>query len=117
MKLITSVLIAPLQFIVVLLSSEPQSVQLRENGSTKQSITVEWDPPAGTVDYYTVSCSHGIPSADRINYTIGIVMASCTGLSQPGNEYTIIVVSYSGGKMSQVASKIITACEYCEIIG
>ena len=92
--------------------SEPQSVQLREKHSTKQSITAEWDPPAGVVDYYAVSCAQGTPSDDRINYTTGIATASCVGLSQPGNDYSISVTSHSWDKMSEVAVKVITACKF-----
>ncbi|XP_030843863.1 receptor-type tyrosine-protein phosphatase beta isoform X2 [Strongylocentrotus purpuratus] len=94
----------------IILTALPESVSLNEaiDMVTTTTITASWTKPNGIVDYYEVSCSNGDPSPVMGNPS-GNLTASCTGLSTPGDDYTISVTSVSNGQRSETDTITITA--------
>eukprot|EP00057_Strongylocentrotus_purpuratus_P012615 XP_011667089.1 PREDICTED: tenascin-X-like [Strongylocentrotus purpuratus] len=94
----------------IVLTALPESVSLNEaiDMVTTTTITASWTKPNGIVDYYEVSCSNGDPSPVMGNPS-GNLTASCTGLSTPGDDYTISVTSVSNGQRSETDTITITA--------
>eukprot|EP00057_Strongylocentrotus_purpuratus_P022692 XP_011677166.1 PREDICTED: tenascin-R-like [Strongylocentrotus purpuratus] len=89
----------------------PESVRLEESNMVNTTtITASWSKPNGIVDYYEVSCSNGTASPAQVNPSDALI-ASCTGLSSPGDNYTISVTSVSNGKLSVASTITITACK------
>ena len=90
----------------------PESVTLNEESNmvTSTTITASWKMPNGIVDFYEVSCSNGTASPAQVNPSDDLI-ASCTGLSSPADNYTISVTSVSNGKLSAASTITITACK------
>ena len=90
----------------------PESVTLNEESNmvNTTTITASWSKPNGSVDYYEVSCSNGTASPAKVDSSDDLI-ASCTGLSSPGDNYTITVKSVSNGKLSVPSTITITACK------
>ena len=90
----------------------PESVTLNEESNmvTSTTITASWKMPNGIVDFYEVSCSNGTASPAQVSPSDDLI-ASCTGLSSPADNYTISVTSVSNGKLSAASTITITACK------
>ena len=90
----------------------PESVTLKEESNmvNTTTITASWSMPNGSVDYYEVSCSNGTASPAKVDSSDDLI-ASCTGLSSPGDNYTITVKSVSNGYLSVPSTITITACK------
>eukprot|EP00057_Strongylocentrotus_purpuratus_P018797 XP_011673271.1 PREDICTED: receptor-type tyrosine-protein phosphatase beta [Strongylocentrotus purpuratus] len=88
----------------------PEAVTLNEESDmvTTTTITASWTMPNGIVEYYEVSCSNGTASPARVNPSDALI-ASCTGLSIPGDNYAISVTSVSNGQRSATSTITITA--------
>eukprot|EP00057_Strongylocentrotus_purpuratus_P015930 XP_011670404.1 PREDICTED: fibronectin-like [Strongylocentrotus purpuratus] len=88
----------------------PEAVTLREEIEkvTTTTITASWDMPNGIVEYYEVSCSNGTASPAK-DYSLFEFIASCTGLSSPGDNFTIAVTSVSNSQYSAASTITITA--------
>eukprot|EP00057_Strongylocentrotus_purpuratus_P022691 XP_011677165.1 PREDICTED: receptor-type tyrosine-protein phosphatase H-like [Strongylocentrotus purpuratus] len=93
----------------ITITALPESVRLEESNMVNTTtITASWSKPNGIVDYYEVSCSNGTASPAQVNPSDALI-ASCTGLSSPGDNYTIYVTSVSNGKLSAASTITITA--------
>ncbi|XP_033101950.1 uncharacterized protein LOC117105051 isoform X2 [Anneissia japonica] len=88
------------------LTTLPDRVELRKVSSTQDSITCEWDLPAGEVDFFEVRCSDGKVENPKVFVNDDpFLRASCTDLTVEG-KYTVYVISVSNGKRSTPASSI-----------
>ncbi|KAJ8031933.1 Tyrosine-protein phosphatase 10D [Holothuria leucospilota] len=91
------------------ITAYPIPPDLVEGASTETSISVEWKEPNSVVDFYIIECSNGTASPSNITATDGILTASCTGLTSPGDLYSISVQSQSNDKLSDAATESINA--------
>ncbi|XP_041452819.1 receptor-type tyrosine-protein phosphatase beta-like [Lytechinus variegatus] len=78
----------------IVLTALPLSVELAAGNSTTTSVTAGWDFPGGVVDEFEVDCSNGTAKTNNVCAEYDYV-ASCDGLDNPGDNYTMMVTSLS----------------------
>ncbi|XP_072165201.1 receptor-type tyrosine-protein phosphatase beta-like [Diadema setosum] len=88
----------------IMLRALPNQVVFRPGIPTNETVTASWDKPAGVVDQYNISCSDGTASLATIDANNNHpVNASCTGLYQAGDAYTMTVTSISGDETNEAS--------------
>nr|XP_054774882.1 receptor-type tyrosine-protein phosphatase beta-like [Lytechinus pictus] len=87
----------------------PLSAILSANTSTINSVSAIWPYPGGLVEVFEVECSNGTESNTTLTADEGFsYVASCEGVWNPGDNYTMVVTSSSNGEVNP-ATIVLTA--------
>ena len=87
-------------------------VILRPGGANTSSVTVIWDHPNASVDYFLVYCVAGdtpenVTASDAANPTEDMYVVTCEYVDSAGSSFTILVESYDGDQNVGNASIIL----------
>nr|XP_054774544.1 fibronectin-like [Lytechinus pictus] len=87
----------------------PLSANLSADTSTNNSVSAMWPYPGGLVEVFEVECSNGTESNTTLTADEDLsYVASCEGVWNPGDNYTMVVTSSSNGEVNP-ATIVLTA--------
>ncbi|XP_063969818.1 receptor-type tyrosine-protein phosphatase beta-like [Lytechinus pictus] len=94
---------------MIVLTALPLSAILSADSSTINSVSAMWPYPGGLVEDFNVECSNGTESNTTLTADEGFsYVASCEGVWNPGDNYTMVVTSSSNGEVNP-ATIVLTA--------